>query len=494
MRHLIVGSGVAGVTAAQAIVRADPSAQVHIFGAEPHPYYQRPRLWKFIAGQIDQDALYFRPPTWYAERGIHLHLGKRVTAVDLLAHRLTLIDGSRMEYDRLLLATGGRSFVPPFDGADKKGVFTLRTLEDALAIKEHAQRSAKAIVIGGGLLGLETAHALLSLGLETSVIEFMPRLLPRQLDEEGAQVLQSRLEEMGLRILTGAATQAILGDGRATGVQLKASPESFGFAQDELGRRASPEHSRRASPEHSRRASPEHSRRDENVIDGELVLISTGIRSRVELARQAGLEVNRGIVVDEQLRTSVADVYAAGDVAEFEGVVYGIIPAAIEQAQVAAANMVADPSTFLRQVHPEQSRGAQDGPLRQALGPQAQGLRAQGKPLRQNAGQGSGRGDGATYSGTVPATTLKIVGIDLTSLGEATTVGDEFVILRQADPRAGIYRRLTLRDGKIVGAILLGDTRSVQPLKQLIAAGRDVSTHGDRLLNEGFDLRALARG
>jgi nitrite reductase (NADH) large subunit len=436
MQHLIVGSGVAGVTAAQAIMRADPSAQVHIFGAEPHPYYQRPRLWKFIAGQIDQDALYFRPPAWYAERGIHLHLGKRVTAVDPLAHRLTLIDGSRVEYDRLLLATGGRSFVPPFDGADKKGVFTLRTLEDALAIKEHAQRSTRAIIIGGGLLGLETAHALLSWGLEISVIEFMPRLLPRQLDEEGAQVLQSRLEEIGLHILTGAATQAILGDGRATGVQLKASPE--------------------------------HSRRDEHVIDGELVLISTGIRSQVELARQAGLEVNRGIVVDERLRTSVADVYAAGDVAEFEGVVYGIIPAAIEQAQVAAANMVADPSTSVRQ--------------------------AQDRPLRQNAGQGSGRGDGATYSGTVPATTLKIVGIDLTSLGEATTVGDEFVILRQADPRTGIYRRLTLRDGRIVGAILLGDTRNVQPLKQLIAAGRDVSAHSDRLLNEGFDLKALARG
>ena len=150
------------------------------------------------------------------------------------------------------------------------------------------------------------------------------------------------------------------------------------------------------------------------------------------------------MIVDEQLRTSVADVYAAGDVAEFEGVIYGIIPAATEQAQVAAANMVADGS--------------------------------------------------ATYSGTVPATTLKIVGIDLTSLGEATATGNEFVVLRQVDPTTGVYRRLTLRDGQIVGAILLGDTQNVRPLKQLIATGRDVSAYRDRLLDETLDLKALAQG
>jgi len=192
--------------------------------------------------------------------------------------------------------------------------------------------------------------------------------------------------------------------------------------------------------------------RDGGLVDGELVLISTGIRSRVELAREAGLEVNHGVVVDEQLRTSATDVYAAGDVAEFEGVVYGIIPAAIEQAQVAAANMVSSPSTS------------------------------------------SGRGGSATYSGTVPTTTLKVAGIDLTCLGETTATGDEFVILREVDPASGVYRRLTLRDDKIVGAILLGDTRNVQPLKQLIATGRDVSAYSDRLLDESFDLKSLAQG
>jgi len=193
-RYVIVGNGVAGVTAAQSIVRADPAAEVHIFGAEPHPYYQRPRLWELIAGQIEQDALYFRPLEWYAARGIQVQLGIQVTALDPQAHRLALADDSRVEYDRLLLATGGRAFVPSFDGADKKGVFTLRSLDDALAIKRQTQGASTAAVIGGGLLGLETARALRTAGLEVTVIEFVPHLLPRQLDAEGAQVLQSLLE------------------------------------------------------------------------------------------------------------------------------------------------------------------------------------------------------------------------------------------------------------------------------------------------------------
>ncbi len=408
-RYVIVGNGVAGITAAQTIVRADPSAEVHIFCAEPYPYYRRPRLWEFIAGEVEQDVLYFRPPEWYAERGILLHLGVRATSLDPAAHRLTLEGHGRrpapaksVEYDRLLLATGGRPFVPPFEGTAREGVFTLRTLDDALAMKTYARDVRSAAVIGGGLLGLETARALRTAGLETTVIEFAPYLLPRQLDAEGAQVLQALLEAQGLHILTDAATEAILGHEHATGVRLK----------------------------------------DGRVVNGELVLVSTGIRSRVELAREAGLEVNRGVVVDEQLRTSGSDVYAAGDAAEFEGRVYGIIPAATEQAQVAAANMVA--------------------------------------------------GGSATYSGTTPANTLKIVGIDLTCLGDATATGDEFIILRKVDAAAGVYRRLTLRDGKIVGAILLGDTQSVRPVKQLIATGRDVSAYGERLLDKGFDLRALA--
>jgi nitrite reductase (NADH) large subunit len=411
MKHVIVGNGVAGVTAAQSIVRADPSAQVHILGAEPYPYYRRPLLWEFIAGQIEQEALYFRPPGWYAERGIQLHLGARVAGLDPAAQRIALADGSHTTYDRLLLATGGRPFVPPCEGTDKDGVFTLRTLDDALAIKSYAQRASTstAAVIGGGLLGLETARALHSAGLEVTVVEFFRYLLPRQLDVEGAEVLQSLLETQGLQVVTDATTAAILGDGRADGIRLK----------------------------------------DNRVVDSDLVLFCTGIRSEVTLAQEAGLAVNRGVVVDRQMQTRQADgqpvegVFAVGDAAEFEGRVYGIIPPAIEQARVAAANMVAPGS--------------------------------------------------ATYSGTLPATTLKVAGAELTSLGDSVTEGEEYTQLRHVDRAAGQYRKAVLQDGRIVGAILLNDPARTRPVTQLIEQGVDVSAHAKQLLSDDFDLKSLLR-
>ncbi len=408
-RHVIVGNGVTGVTAAQAIARADPAAEVRVLGAEPHPYYRRPLLWEFIAGQIEQDALIFRPAAWYAERGIRLQLDARATALDPIAHHLALADGSYAEYDRLLLATGARSFIPPCEGIDKEGVFALRTLADAQAIKTRAREVSAAVVIGGGLLGLETARALRAAGLDVTVVEFFPHLLPRQLDAEGAEVLQSLLEAQGLRIVTGGTTEAILGDGRADGIRLK----------------------------------------DGRVVPGELVLFSTGIRSEIALAQVAGLEVNRGIVVDSLMQMRrvdghpVEDVFAAGDAAEFEGRVYGIIPAAIEQARVAAANMVAPGSV--------------------------------------------------TYSGTLAATTLKVAGAELASLGECVVEDDELVSLRHVDLPAGHYRKFVLREGRIVGAILLNDKQRVRPIAQLIEQGVDVSAYAERLLDDDFDPKSLIR-
>jgi len=400
-KYVIVGNGVAGVTAARAVVSADPAAEVHVYGAEPYPYYRRPLLWEFIAGQTEQDALYFRSPDWYAERSIHLHLGIEAVELDTSAHRLALTNGATVEYDRLLLATGGRPFVPPCQGMDKEGVFTLRTLEDALAIKAYVQEASTAVVIGGGLLGLETARALRTAGLEVTVVEFFPHLLPRQLDVEGAEVLQSLLEAQGLGIITGGTTEAILGKGRADGIRLE----------------------------------------DGRQVAGELVLFSTGIRSQVTLAQTAGLEVNRGIVVDDHLQTNTQDVFAAGDIAEFGGQVYGIIPSAVEQARVAAANMVTPGS--------------------------------------------------ATYAGTLPSVTLKVAGAELASLGECVAEEDEHRSLRHVDLEAEHYRKLVLRAGRIVGAILLNDKERVRPITQLIERGVDVSAHADHLLDDDLDLRSL---
>ncbi len=412
MLYVIVGNGVAGVTAAQAITRADPSAEVHIFGAEPYPYYRRPLLWEFIAGQIEQDALFFRPQEWYAEHGIHLHLGVEATALDPAAHHLTLrsspkqplADGPQVEqvaYGHLLLATGSRPAIPPCQGTEKNGVFTLRTLDDALAIKAYAKKASTAVVIGGGLLGLETARALHAAGLEVTVVEFFPYLLPRQLDREGAEVLQSLLEAQGLQVVTDARTEVILGDTRAECVRLQ----------------------------------------DGRMLPAEMVLFSTGVRCEVALAQAAGLETNRGIVVDSRMQTSAADIFAAGDVAEFEGRLYGIIPPAIEQARIAAANMVVP--------------------------------------------------DSAIYTGTLPTTTLKIAGAELTSLGECLAEGNGYIPLRHTDLANGRYRKFVLHNGRIVGAILLNDAERTRPITQLIKLGVDVSAYADQLLDDDFDLTSL---
>jgi nitrite reductase (NADH) large subunit len=401
MKHVIVGSGVAGVTAAQAIKQTDDDAEVHLFGAEPYPYYRRPQLWEFIAGQIEQGALTYRPAEWYAERGIELHLGTEVTALAPAAHHIVLASGGQVAYDRLLLATGARSFIPPCEGTEKDGVFALRSLDDALAIKAYARGIDTAIVVGGGLLGLETARALHTAGLDVTVVEFFPYLLPRQLDEEGAQVLEALLKAQGLHVITSATTTAILGVPCADCIQLQSGAK----------------------------------------VTGDMVLFSTGVRSDVTLAKEADLKVNRGVIVDEHLQTSAEDIYAAGDVAEFDGKVYGIIPPAIEQARVAAANMVEPRSV--------------------------------------------------TYNGTMPSTTLKVAGAELTTLGEALAEGEEYTQLRRADAALGHYRKIVLHDGQVVGAILLNDKERTQPVRQLIERGVDVSAYADQLLNDDFNLKSL---
>jgi nitrite reductase (NADH) large subunit len=401
-RFAIIGAGVAGITAAQSIARTDPRSEVHVFGDDPHLYYRRPLLWEFIAGALEQEQLFYRTSDWYEERGIHVRVASQAIRLEPERHTFVLADQTEVQYDRLLLATGGRPFVPPCSGSDTAGAFTLRTLDDAKAIKTYASGVTSAIVVGGGLLGLETGRALASAGLEVRIIEVAPHLLPRQLDAAGARVLESLLASQGLEVVTDAVVEAVLGHKRVAGVRLRDGREFY----------------------------------------GELVLFSTGIRSETRLARAAGIEVERGVVADEHMRTSVDDIYAAGDVAEFQGRVYGIIPPAVEQARVAAQNMVSD--------------GA------------------------------------ATYDGTLPATTLKVAGAECTSVGEATAAGaNGYEIIQHADVSAGHYRRLVLQRGRIVGAVFLNDPVRARPTARLIEQGIDVSAHINVLLSDDFDLNSL---
>lgn len=400
MKIVIIGLGAAGANTARAIAAGRPGTPIEIYGAEPYPYYARPKLPAFLAGEIEQQSLYFYPPEWYPEHHITIHTNAPVARIEPAAHRFTLADGTTVAYDRLLVATGARSFIPPIAGVDLPGVFALWTIEDASRIRAYAQGRKRAVVIGGGLLGLEAARGLRALGLVVTVLEFAPRLMPRQLDEEGAAVFRTLVENLGIAVQVGATTERIMGEDRVQAVLLQGGAR----------------------------------------IPADLVLIAAGGRANLSLAQASGLNVNKGIIVNSHLQTSAPDVYAAGDVAEYAGAVYGIVPAAIEQAQVAAHNMAEI--------------------------------------------------DTREYAGTVPTNTLKIVGIDLTTVGQIMG-GEGYTELRRTGP-TGEYIKLVLKGGRLQGAILLGRKGLVNPISRAVVAQADLGPNPELALDDRFDWKTVS--
>jgi len=398
---VIVGNGVAGVTAARTIKTKNPETRVSIYTDESYQYYPRPRLYEVLSGEAELQEVYMFSGEWYEKKGITVHLNKKALSIDVDHKELILEDGSQVTYDKLLLANGGHSFVPPIKGAETTGVFTLRTIKDVLDIKKFTKKTEKVIVIGGGLLGLEFAVSLRKLGQQVTVVELSSRLLPRQLDQDGATILKNRIASRGIDLVLGAKTVEILGKKTVSGILLDRG----------------------------------------ETISGDMVLISAGVRSNTELALEAGIKVNRGVVVDGHLRTSADNVYAVGDVAEFEGRVYGIIPAALEQATIAAANMMEEKHSV--------------------------------------------------YAGTVPSNTLKVVDVELTSIGLVNPEEPRYEEIKKTDKKKGIYKKLVLDQGKIVGAILLGDTKGFMPIKKLIAQETDITEYRNSILNDDFDYKKL---
>ena len=273
------------------------------FCEEPRPAYDRVGLTRFF-DERDPARLMLTSPEWYDEKGIELHVGDRATAIDREARVVRSARGREIPYDRVVLATGSAPFVPPIPGVDKKGVFVYRTIEDLEAIIAYAEGVRSAAVIGGGLLGLEAAKAAHDLGLETHVIEFMPRLMPRQVDDAGSRLLVEEIEKLGVRVRVGAATKAILGNGRVQGMAFEGGGE----------------------------------------LDVGMVIVSAGIRPRDELARACGLAVAErgGVVVDDRLETSDPDIHAIGEVAHHRGMVYGLVAPGYEMAEALAARLAGD--------------------------------------------------------------------------------------------------------------------------------------------------------
>ena len=397
-RYLIVGNGVAGATAAESIKRLDPDSRVTMLSTEADSFYSRPRLPELMSQKVAIDRITLRSPSWYVEHGIELLLKTEAISADPDAHTVAVAGGLTLPYDELLLATGASSLIPPVPGAQTPGVFSLRTADDARAIGQAAAKAGAAVLVGGGLLGLEAGAALARMGLTVHVAEFFDRLLPRQMDAPGAAKLQARLEGMGFSFFLGARSKEILSDGGGLSLVLE----------------------------------------DGRTLTGGLILFSAGIRGNVNLARQMGLAVDKGVLVDDRMRTSLPGVWAAGDHVEHRGRLYGLWASSKAQGEVAGVNMA---------------------------------------------------GGDAVYEGTVPSSSLKVAGIDLTSVGNIDAEGRlEAAVWQDADS----YRKIVLEHGVIAGFIFLGVTAGIKECKAAMERKTDVSALVPQMREAGFDFKLLA--
>ena len=407
MKLVMIGNGMAGVRVLEELLKIAPDLHdITVFGAEPHPNYNRIMLSPVLAGEQTLDQIVLNPLSWYAQHGITLHLGTTVTTIDRARRQViaTRADGTTVSagYDRLILATGSTPFIPPVPGHRLEGVIAYRDIADTEAMIEAARTRRHAVVVGGGLLGLEAANGLKLRGMEVTVVHLGAWLLDRQLDPTAARLLQQALEARGLRFALQAQTEALLGDaqdgqaGRVRALRLK----------------------------------------DGREIAADLVVMAAGIRPNTALARSAGLLCDHdgrgGIRVSDTMQTVTdARIWAVGECASHRGIAYGLVAPLYEQARVLAAHL---------------------------------------------GETGVGR-----YTGSQTATRLKVTGIDLFSAGDFMGDDDSEQILL-SDPVDGVYRKLVLREGRLVGACLYGDTSDGSWYFDLIREGATLGELREQLM------------
>ncbi len=395
MKLVMVGNGMAGVRTLEELLKLAPGLyDITVFGAEPHPNYNRILLSPVLAGEQTVDDIILNPLDWYAENNITLHTGKKVVKIDRTARKVVADDGTEAGYDRLLLATGSDPFILPVPGRDLPGVIAFRDIADVDAMVRASSQYKHAVVIGGGLLGLEAANGLMKRGMDVSVVHIGPWLMERQLDEPAARLLQKSLEEKGMRFLLQRQTQELVAgpDGRVAAIRFK----------------------------------------DGSEAPADLVVMAVGIRPNSALAESAGLHCNRGIVVSDTLQT-VTDprIYSIGECAAHRGIAYGLVAPLFEQAKVAANHL---------------------------------------------AQYGIGR-----YEGSVTSTKLKVTGIDLFSAGDFMG-GEGTESILYSDPIGGVYKKLVIKDNRLVGGVLYGDTVDGAWYFSLLRDGKDVTGLRDHLM------------
>jgi NAD(P)H-nitrite reductase large subunit/ferredoxin len=401
-RVVVVGAGVAGITAIEELRRALADAELTLVGDEPYPFYNRMAITRLVSESASIESLYLNPRDWAESRRVDYRRGVAVTAIDRANREVSLADGQRVPYDRIVIATGARPLVPPIAGVGAEGCFVLRTIDDAVQIQQHIRRTRgrTAVIVGGGLLGLEAAYYLAQLEVRVLVLDRGPWPLSRQLDEQAGALLWEMLEDLGIEVLPRTEAQSVLADGQVTGVELI----------------------------------------EGGSIDAELCLIATGIAPNAELAEAAGLDVAAGISVDDGMHTSDPHIFAVGDVVDHSGRRYGLWPACVEQAQVAAANMVGDETAY----------------------------RVAAQPAR-----------------------LKVPGIDLLSIGVVDAPAGEARTVVVSAYGTRRYRKLILEQGRLTGAIVLGSPELFDDVTKAVESRVDLASELDAL--EHGKWQALSR-
>ena len=389
---IVIGNGMAAARFVDELAqRALGRYAVAVIGEEPRLAYNRVLLSALLADEVDFDDIELRPARWWRDRGVTLRYGERATQVDAAARNVTLAGGTQLAFSKLVFATGSQPIKPDIPGMDLPGVLTFRDVDDVNAIAATKAAGARVVVIGGGLLGLEAAYGLAKAGARVTLLHLMDRLMERQLDQRAALMLKRAVEAKGIAVRLQAQTARIAGSGGVEAVEL----------------------------------------RDGTTIAADTVVVAVGIRANIGLARAAGLEVGRGIVVNDHLETSTAGVHAIGECAEHRGCCYGLVEPAYEQAQLLARRLA---------------------------------------------------GERASYPGSVLATNLKVSGVNVFSAGDFLAATDEAEEIVFSDPAVGIYKKLIIAHDRLVGAVLFGDTADGLWYLDLIRAGSSVAHIRDDLV------------
>lgn len=375
-RIVIVGTGIASVTAIKAIREIDLDSEIYLIGQEKFYPYNRIRLSKGIFDDLEENNILLQKKEWYEQNRVKIFINAKVMNINTDSLELILGDGSKVKYDKLLIATGASNNIPPIDGIGKEGAYTLRSLDDALNIKDSLSASAQVIVIGGGIQGLEMAFILHQNGKKVTIVEFQSRLMPRQLDHKASEILKNIVQSYGIEILNNTNVKKITGDAKVAGILID----------------------------------------DEVELKCNMVVYSTGIKPNKELTANSKVQAERGIVVNNKMQTNIENIYAAGDIAQFDNQIIGLWNIAIAQGKVAGYNIA---------------------------------------------------GKETLYEKITPVTTLNAFGISLFSMG-CIDESESTNVLTDEDINLKVYKKIFIKDNNVIGAIVIGDMKRSPLLKSAI--------------------------